>query len=362
MRIQRVIGMMLAVICAAAAAVAQTPSIVNGNVQQRALTSALSAEFGALVQAQAAPAWIGYAVPAVNAENEECCNSEYGSTRFCGQCRLEDGNQGFNMSSDKHTTHLEAADLLVLYRAENRAVGKVRVFSEDCQLDAGGRTVYWLTGVNPADSVKLLASLVKGSARDLESGGDRDRVVDGAVTAIALHAAPEADTALRGFVAPDQPGKLREHAAFWMAAARGKTGFDALKSLARSDGDDRFREKLMFDLTVTKEPGAIEVLIDSAHNDSSPRVRGQAIFWLAQKAGKKAEGAITEAIERDPETEVKKKAVFALSQLPKDEGVPLLIGVARSNSNPAVRKDAMFWLGQSQDPRALEFFEQVLGR
>jgi len=57
---------------------------------------------------------------------------------------------------------------------------------------------------------------------------------------------------------------------------------------------------------------------------------------------------------------VKRKAVFALSQLPKDEGVPLLIDVARNNSNREVRKQAMFWLGQSKDPRAISFFEQVL--
>jgi HEAT repeat protein len=57
---------------------------------------------------------------------------------------------------------------------------------------------------------------------------------------------------------------------------------------------------------------------------------------------------------------VKKKAVFALSQLPKEEGVPLLINVARTNQNPAVRKQAMFWLGQSKDPRAIDFFTQVL--
>jgi len=57
---------------------------------------------------------------------------------------------------------------------------------------------------------------------------------------------------------------------------------------------------------------------------------------------------------------VKKKAVFALSQLPRDEGVPLLIQVARSNRNPVVRKQAIFWLGQSNDPRALNFFEEVL--
>jgi len=46
--------------------------------------------------------------------------------------------------------------------------------------------------------------------------------------------------------------------------------------------------------------------------------------------------------------------------LPKDEGVPLLIGLARTNRNPQVRKQAMFWLGQSKDPRALAFFEEVL--
>jgi HEAT repeat protein len=89
-------------------------------------------------------------------------------------------------------------------------------------------------------------------------------------------------------------------------------------------------------------------------------VRGQALFWLAQKAGRQAAGAITEAADRDPDTEVKKRAVFALSQLPKDEGVPLLIQVAKNNRDPAVRKQAFFWLGQSKDPRALAFFEEIL--
>ena len=57
---------------------------------------------------------------------------------------------------------------------------------------------------------------------------------------------------------------------------------------------------------------------------------------------------------------MKKRAVFALSQLPKSEGVPLLIKVARTNANPAVRKQAMFWLAQSRDPRAIDFFAEIL--
>jgi hypothetical protein len=39
-----------------------------------------------------------------------------------------------------------------------------------------------------------------------------------------------------------------------------------------------------------------------------------------------------------------------------------LIQVARNNRNAAVRKQAMFWLGQSQDPRAVKFFEEILLR
>jgi hypothetical protein len=40
--------------------------------------------------------------------------------------------------------------------------------------------------------------------------------------------------------------------------------------------------------------------------------------------------------------------------------VPKLIDIARNNRNPEVRKQAIFWLGQSNDPRATQFFEDIL--
>ena len=39
--------------------------------------------------------------------------------------------------------------------------------------------------------------------------------------------------------------------------------------------------------------------------------------------------------------------------------MPKLMDVAR-NRNQEVRKEAMFWLGQSHDPRAVKFFEDIL--
>ena len=103
-------------------------------------------------------------------------------------------------------------------------------------------------------------------------------------------------------------------------------------------------------------------LVALAKSDPEAHIRGQALFWLAHRAGQKEIAAINGAIASDPATEVKKKAVFALQQLPKDQGIPLLIQVARANGNPEVRKQAMFWLGQSKDPRALAFFQEVLGK
>jgi HEAT repeat protein len=118
----------------------------------------------------------------------------------------------------------------------------------------------------------------------------------------------------------------------------------------------------MFALSVSKDPAALAQMLESARTDPSGHVRSQALFWLAQKAGEKETAAITRAISEDPDTKVKKQAVFALQQLPHDEGIPLLIKVARTNANPEVRKQAIFWLGQSNDQRALKFFEDVLAK
>ena len=105
---------------------------------------------------------------------------------------------------------------------------------------------------------------------------------------------------------------------------------------------------------------AVDTIIEAARHDRSRKVREQALFWLSQKAGQKAADAIADVLQNDPETEIKKRAVFALSQLPKDESIPRLIQVARTLRNKVVLQDAIFWLGQSRDPRALAFFEEVL--
>jgi hypothetical protein len=254
-----------------------------------------------------------------------------------------------------------AQNVYVLLRFDKGDAIKVRAVAAGCHLNAGGVNFDWLTGVNPEESIAFLAGLVNQAPE--RSGPDHSRTAEGALVAIAFHAAPEATRTLAQIASSSQSEHTREQAAFWLGVQRGHDGFVALKSLENKSTDDaRFREKLTFDFSQNSDPAAEDELLHMAKFDSEAKVRGQALFWIAQKAGKRATGALTDAIQNDPETDVKKKAVFALSQLPKEESIPQLIHVADTNSNLTVRKEAFFWLGQSQDPRALAYLEQVLKR
>jgi HEAT repeat protein len=315
--------------------------------------------------AKAPVTWVGYRVPMVSGPRQMCCDNWTGDGALtnAGSCRLETGG-GVSMSTGDALNRrgervmLEpATEFSLLARVEGGQVTRIRTFTPDCALDAGGLPLVWLNNVKPDDSVAWLTGLVAGAP---DAGEQHDRVGKTAMSAIALHSAVSADRALESFVAPTRPEWLRGDTAFWLGSTRGEDGVRLLQRMIAQDPSDRVRDKVTFGLSVSKQPSALTTLIAAARDDKSTKVRGQALFWLAQKASREAVAAIGGAIENDPETEVKKKAVFALSQLPRDEGVPKLIEVARGNRNPEVRKQAIFWLGQSKDPRATKFFEDIL--
>jgi hypothetical protein len=145
----------------------------------------------------------------------------------------------------------------------------------------------------------------------------------------------------------------------WLTGVPATESVKTLAALARTT-ERRLADGAIAALSIHEGQPALTATVDLARSAPLPHARGQALFWLAQRAGAQSAGAIDEALARDPDTAVKRQAVFALSQLPADDGVPRLIDVARSHSNAAVRKQAMFWLGQSGDPRAIAFFEEVL--
>jgi hypothetical protein len=320
-------------VMAAVAAFAQQPDFVNAKVETRALSGSLAAEFQKMESGSGSPMWMAYTVPMV---------PRHGS--MCGD------------DSQNRKVYLEGPDTMVmLFRFENRALERVRTSTLNCQFDGGGLPVVLLTGVTPAQHIELLASLLPKVAQ-----GERRGHMDGIVSGIALTRDGSADRVLEGLLAPSQTDAVREKAMFWMAEARGRVGFEAVKKVLESDASDRMREKATFDITLSREPGMVPALVQSAKTDKTPKVRSQALFWLAHKAGHEQSAVILEAARQDPDAHVRKQAVFALQQIPHGEGIPILIQLVRGSSDAEVRKQAMFWLGQSKDPQATKFFADVL--
>lgn len=134
-----------------------------------------------------------------------------------------------------------------------------------------------------------------------------------------------------------------------------------LLALARRD-ESRASEKAIFAAiladSVTIWP---DLLTIAKSNGVTRKVRRSAVFWLGQAAGEAATRGLTDLVDdKNADREVRETAVFALSQRPHDEGVPALIQVAKRNPDPDLRRKAIFWLGQSEDPRAISLFEELL--
>ena len=91
--------------------------------------------------------------------------------------------------------------------------------------------------------------------------------------------------------------------------------------------------------------------------------RRNAVFWVSQAAGDAATRGLDSLVaDERGDRDIREQAVFALSQRPRDEGVPILIRIERTNRDPEIRRKALFWLGQSEDPRAISLFEEILTR
>ena len=201
---------------------------------------------------------------------------------------------------------------------------------------------------------------IEGNYSDRE-GDDWASACDSGPVRIALSVRSGAVTDLRAYVGGEwRPGGSTV-ADLGTVGARDAAAY--LLALARRDVG-RASERAILAATLADSAVIWPDLLKIARDDGITRkVRRAAVFWLGQAAGDAATRGLTDLIaEGGVDREVKESAVFALSQRPRDEGVPALIRIAKGNADPELRRKAIFWLGQSDDPRALALFEELLTR
>lgn len=181
-----------------------------------------------------------------------------------------------------------------------------------------------------------------------------------ALRALAETKSPRAQARLLEGARTDTNPELRKQAIRGLAD-RGEAAVDDLLKLFDSEQSANVKRTALQSLSQIKSTRVEDKLFEVAKSNESIDVRRQAIRLLGERVGKRSFDFLSQTAQStDGSVEVQVQAVRAISERRSEESVPLLIKIARTHPNPQVRKQAIRSLGESGDPRAIEYFREVL--
>ena len=340
--------------------------IQNGRVETRSASS-LDREIAAAGSTTAEAVWVAWREPMIDGARNMC--SFYSDRNYPNGIRGDVLDSG--IGGDWHPPQLAPATgpvqlesgtgLVMLARIVDKRVERLHTVGDDCPIDANGRTVYWLTGLTTAESLRFLEALAHPDYANMTRGGAQSLVSE-ATSAIGLHRGAEADVVLDRMATAEPDATLRHRAAAILGSSRGAHGFETLRRLLESDKTTDGRRAIVSGLAQTRQPQTADVLLALAKSDPDPQVRSEAVYYVPARGGDRVVPDVVALIQKEPTPNVRQRAVSGLGQMPNDGGLPALIQLARTSTDTTVRKEAVTQIGRSKDPRAVAFLQEIIGR
>ncbi|HEX4912760.1 MAG TPA: HEAT repeat domain-containing protein, partial [Vicinamibacterales bacterium] len=240
------------------------PRLSNGRLEPHATTN-IARDLRALASTLTEPTWVGYAQPMIDGEHQMC----------------DFWNDGVRYSSSTDPVRLEPADFFfVLFRVENKEIVRIRTFSANCPLDAGGKAVHWFNNVAVNDSVGFLKTFITPNATR--------RTMDSATTAIALTDGEQPLNELITLARDGASSNVKGSALFWLAQRAGQKAVGTINAAIENDPDTEVKKKAVFALSQLPKDQGVPLLIEQARSNKNPAVRKQAMFWLGQSKDPRA--------------------------------------------------------------------------
>jgi HEAT repeat protein len=228
----------------------------------------------------------------------------------------------------------------------------LRVARTDPDPEVRGQAVFWLSQVPGDRTVDVLSEILHGSSDP--------SIRDKAIFALSQNHSQRASELLRQYATDaSAPKDLRAKAIFWIGQHDDAASRQFLESLYEKLTDVDLKDKALFALSQQHEGDHGAWLLDIARRPSEPiEMRKKALFYAGQGGATTAQ--IASFYDALPPGEMREQAVFVLSQRNDDAAINKLISIARSDKDPDARKRAIFWLGQSQNPRAVQFLQELI--
>jgi HEAT repeat protein len=160
----------------------------------------------------------------------------------------------------------------------------------------------------------------------------------------------------------DTNAELRKQAVR-VLGERGEAAVDDLLKLFDSEQSAEVKRAVLQSLSEIKSTRVEDKLFEVARGNDPVELRRHAIRMLGERVSKRSFDFLSATAQStDANAEVQVQAVRAISERRGEESVPLLIKIARTHPNQMVRKQAIRSLGESGDPRAIDFFREVLSK
>jgi hypothetical protein len=246
---------------------AQRPPIQNGRVEQRTPAD-LAAEVGAIAAQAAEPVWVGWRVPIAGVRT--LCSWYVDDTVAVRGFLASTGDPGApsvpQITAPEGPVPIEAGTgLVVLLRLNAGRVERLRTLTDDCPIDAGGRTIHWFEGLSAPRSLAYLdthARLDDAGDLDRQTMGARRSLAQSAVSAMALHADTTVASALLAVIARGSDAAVTRRAVQGLAGLPEHAGVAHLIALARTSADQAVRRDAVTELGRIKDPRAIAYLAE----------------------------------------------------------------------------------------------------
>ena len=183
-----------------------------------------------------------------------------------------------------------------------------------------------------------------------------------ALRSLSESKSPKAQARLLEVARSDGNAELRKQAVR-VLGERGEAAVDDLLKLFDTEQVPDVRRAALQSLSEIKSTRVEDKLFEIARGNETVDIKKHAIRMLGERVSKRSFDFLSATAQsNDANAEVQVQAVRAISERRAEESVPLLIKIARSHPNQMVRKQAIRSLGESGDPRAVEFFREVLSK
>jgi hypothetical protein len=175
---------------------------------------------------------------------------------------------------------LDASTKMTLMgKVEHGELQRLRVFTPECDVDAGNVPLIWLDDVSGDDSVRWLATLIRSTVR---SDDAQSQIVYPALSALAVHPGDLATRTLVELARDDMRPDIRRRALPALADRAGQQAVNAITAAIQQDPELGVKKQAVAALGRLPADQGVPLLIDVARTNKNRELQREALQWLGR--------------------------------------------------------------------------------